>query len=776
MSRKAIVASLLTLSVAALTAMAIRSRTPRVQAQGQQASSTDGGLVHYEFGRPVRPDEQTYDWYRTTHANEAAARYGVSADAVGDGMDTWHWWVGVDNPGYWRQNAIAGSKAYNLLGINGNLLWILTTVPRNKRFEMIGLINDPDTVAAERPDQYGLMIDRMKAGTLKWDPETFGYSSGVFGLQLFPNKKFDPQRWSIAKYMEDPASVEPPYNVGMTCVFCHVAFNPTRPPADVHEPKWENLSSNIGNQYFREGLVFGHDAPHDSFVYQYLAVQQPGTSETSRISNDFINGPILINSIYRVGERLKLTRVEKITPAQAKLMESIYQHVGLKPDTVLGALGGTAEEPTIKVPHALADGADSLGLVMSIARVYVNEGSNWEKWVQTMALNPFDIQGSIARNFTPSEFDLIGEIRKDPNSPWMQTEKRMPNLATFLATYDSYPLKDAREATRPGRTARNGQDYLTTDSALLRRGKIAFAENCAQCHSSKQPPNLSADPEQRKEAWRQLVLRDDFLTDNFMSDDQRYPVSELGTNAARAMGTNAMAGHMWGQMSNLTYKQMKEEKVPLQDHDATFRPVDLYNPLTGKYDIKFVGPKAYYRTPTLVSTWATAPYLHNNSVGVYNADPSIAGRMAAYEDGMSKLLWPERRLGIRSMKVTTEDSRLPDLFPVLKNLDPGLAAYDFDAAMLRVPQGTPINLLTNIHPKDAKSVLQAYIDGVLDGRPKDHFNHLRTINAAKGQAALVKKLLEVSTCPDFIEDKGHYYGHQLSDDDKRALIEYMKYF
>src|SRR5262245_23373936 len=541
----------------------------------------------------------------------------------------------------------------------------------------------------------------------------------------------------------------------MACAFCHVSFKPTRPPLDVHEPKWENISSNIGNQYFREGMVFGSDLPHDSFIYQYQFVQQPGTSETSRISNDFINGPIHMNSIYRVRDRLKLTRVEKITPAQARLMESIYKHVGLKPDTVLGALGGTAEEPTIKVPHALADGADSLGLVMSIARVYVNEGSGWEKWAQTMALNPYDLKESIARNFTPKEFDLIGEIRKDPKSPWMQTEVRMPNLATFLSSYDSYPLKDAREAARSGKTAKNGQDYLTTDTAVLRRGKIAFADNCASCHSSKEPPNLPSDPERQKEAWRQFVLRDDFLTDNYMSDDQRYPVSELGTNAARAMGTNALAGHMWGQMSSLTYKQMKEEKVPLQDHDVNFKPVDLYNPLTGKYDTKFVAPKAYYRTPTLVSIWATAPYLHNNSVGEYNADPSIAGRMAAYEDGMSKLLWPERRLGVRSMKVTTEDSTLPDLFPLLKNLDPELAAFDFNPELLRIPQGTPINLLTNVHPRDAKSVLQAYIDGVLAGQPKDQFNQLRTINHRKGQAAMIKRLLEVSTCPDFIEDKGH---------------------
>src|SRR5262245_2672420 len=156
----------------------------------------------------------------------------------------------------------------------------------------------------------------------------------------------------------------------------------------------------------------------------------------------------------------------------------------------------------------------------------------------------------------------------------------------------------------------------------------------------------------------------------------------------------AMAGHMWGQMSSLTYKQMKEEKVPLQDHDVNFNPVDLYNPLTGKYDNKFVGAKAYYRPQTLVSIWVTAPYLHNNSVGEYNGDPSIAGRMAAYEDGMAKLLWPERRLGIRSMKVTTEDSSLPDLFPMLKNLVPELAKYDFDPALLRVPKGTPLDLLT----------------------------------------------------------------------------------
>src|SRR5215467_4843377 len=656
---------------------------PAGTASTQPASSA----VVYEFGRPVRADEHTYDWYRRTHADAAAARYSIPASIIGDGMDTWHWWVGVDNPGFWRESTKATSKSPgNLLGARVDFLKFLNTVPRSKRFELMGLINDPDTVAAEKPDQYGLMLDRMKEGTLTWDPETFGYSSGVIGLQLFVNKKFDPQKWSLAKYLADPGSVEPPYNVGMTCALCHVSFKPTRPPRDVHEPKWENIVSNIGNQYFREGMLFGSDAPRDSFIYQYLSTQEPGTSETSRFSSDFINGPVMIHSIYRLPERLKLARTEKITPAQRELMESMYRNAGLKLDDPGGAVGGTAAEPTIRTPHVLADGADSMGLLMASARVYVNEGMMWQTWVHTMAINPFDLKESMARNFTTKEFDLIGEVRKDPNSPWMQTEKRMPNMATFLGTHDSYPLKDAQEAPRGGKALKSGQDYLTTDPAVLRRGKIAFADSCAQCHSSKQPANPSGNAEQQKEAWRQLVLSDDFLTDNYLSDDQRYPVSELGTNSARALGTNAVGGHMWGQMSSLGYKEMKEEQVALRDYDKDFKPVDLYNPLTGKYDHKFSGPKSFYRTPTLVSVWATAPYLHNNSVGEYNSDPSVAGRMAAYEDGMSKLLWPERRQGLGSIKVTTEDSRLPDLFPLLKTLDPDLAGFDFDPDLLRVPR------------------------------------------------------------------------------------------
>ena len=55
--------------------------------------------------------------------------------------------------------------------------------------------------------------------------------------------------------------------------------------------------------------------------------------------------------------------------------------------------------------------------------------------------------------------------------------------------------------------------------------------------------------------------------------------------------------------------------------------------------------------------------------------------------------------------------------------------------------------------------------------------------ARKVFANLVDPLLEVSKCPDFIVNRGHYFGTSsfkeepgLSDDDKNALIEYIKTF
>ena len=48
---------------------------------------------------------------------------------------------------------------------------------------------------------------------------------------------------------------------------------------------------------------------------------------------------------------------------------------------------------------------------------------------------------------------------------------------------------------------------------------------------------------------------------------------------------------------------------------------------------------------------------------------------------------------------------------------------------------------------------------------------------------VAQPLLELNKCPDFVVNRGHYFGTSalerepgLSDDDKRALIEFIKTF
>jgi hypothetical protein len=60
----------------------------------------------------------------------------------------------------------------------------------------------------------------------------------------------------------------------------------------------------------------------------------------------------------------------------------------------------------------------------------------------------------------------------------------------------------------------------------------------------------------------------------------------------------------------------------------------------------------------LISVWSSAPLLHNNSLGKFTGDPSVGGRMEAFNDAISKLLWPEKRLDKDSIWRTTRECSL----------------------------------------------------------------------------------------------------------------------
>lgn len=596
-----------------------------------------------------------------------------------EGRNTWYFWTGGGEH-FWRQVA----KITH--GIT-DLLQYVDSRQRPARFKTIGLLNDPDCTQATKPDEYGLWMDVCKEVQI---PGIQSESSGIIGLRKYKNPKFDKFTWDVNKYMKDPATVEPPYIIGMTCGVCHIGLNPIKPPKDPENPRWSDLLSAVGNQYFKEGTLFGLKLTPKDYRWHVADRQPAGTSDTSRFATDHIFNPNAINSIVYLANR----------PWHAEKM---------------------ADGSTRQVHHILKDGSDSIGTAGASLRVYVNIGMCSDYWTKL-----HDPIAGTAFEQKPFRIELA---RKDC-ADWRATEARMANAEKFLLTMKPIRLKDAPY----------GEQYLSKDPEQLKRGAMVFADQCARCHSSKQPPDTVSGEAERREWFRNAVAQPDFLDENFLSDDKRYPVSEIGTNIGRAMATNAMQGHVWEEFSSVTYK----EQPPAGELKG------LYNPVRPSHPINFQPPgggRGYYRVPTLAGVWATAPYFHNNSLGLFNGDPSIAGRLAAFQDAIEKLMWPERRLGIKSIWLTSVDSELP--------MDSGIK--------LKVKKGTPVSLLASINPPDLQILRN------------DNFI-ARIVAWFTGKGLLNDSLLRRSNSPDFVVDRGHEFGKELNNGDKRALIEYVKTF
>ena len=647
------------------------------------------------------------------------------------GRNAWNLWS-AGNQHFWNRAAQDSFGMIDLLKMLDERKY-----PRAARFKLLGLVNEPGFHAASKPDEFGLWLDAQIAPEPPGiNEKVYGKPSGVLGFRLFPNPEFDDKArktWDGARFMNDSSYYNSnklirPYRVGVACGACHIAPNPSNPPGDPETPRWENLASAIGNQYLNEGKVFACNVAKGGFFYEMLAAQPRGTSDTSRIATDHINNPNAINSIFLLGERERIAAREKMAN---------------------GTLALPGETQEMKVPHILKDGADSVGVAGAALRVYVNIGMFSEYWLQLhqrlIGLRPQQ-PFSIAYAREHSVF-------------WRATAERVGKIAAFFRKLKAFHLADA-----PG-----GLAYITSDPAIMDRGREVFAENCAACHSSKQPP-AGTDPRSAEgKAWFRAAVKDArFLEDNFLSNDRPYPVTAIKTNSARAFATNAVKGHIWDNFSSHTYK----ERSPIKEMEF-FNPFDEIHPIKFKPKGGNSGP-GYYRTASLISVWSSAPLLHNNSVGKFTGDPSVAGRMEAFNDAIEKLLWPEKRLHKESISRTQEECTLQLRKEFAPKILQRWAGRDSYIKIGFIPKGTPVNLIANLEPDLGQlTVLQAKITSAL---ARIHAMNLSTKDATAELAKAVPELLAANKCPDFIEDEGHYFGTDLPDPDKLALIEYVKTF
>ena len=402
---------------------------------------------------------------------------------------------------------------------------------RSNRWNYLGVVNEPcfKEATGPREDRYGLWLDeRIESPECPADPfedeskypgvevgargqdglpvgSYYGYASGVVGLRLFPNPDFDAEaqaKWDPDAYYNEPdyyndKDLVKPYRVGMSCAFCHIGPNPTNPPEDFNEPKWENLNSNPGAQYFWVDRIFTHQADASDFAYQIFHTSRPGALDTSFVSSDQINNPRTMNAIYELGARLELSQKwgkEKLTDGEVNNKQfneytepdgplpadgELNKFYDLKADQSSSADGTSYVSNSDKgeyvlTPRVLKDGADSVGALGALNRVYVNIGLFSEEWL----LHFIPLLGGPKITAFP-----IATAEKN-SVYWNANTLQTPDTALFfLAASPPDHLKDAPK----------GGTYLTKDDGVLTRGKELFAANCARCHSSKLPDKAFTD-------------------------------------------------------------------------------------------------------------------------------------------------------------------------------------------------------------------------------------------------------------------------------------------
>ena len=451
-------------------------------------------------------------------------------------------------------------------------------------------------------------------------------------------------------------------------------------------------------------------------------------------------------------------------------------------------------------PRILKDGSDSVGALGALNRVYLNIGLFSEEWL--LHFNAF----AGGKPITPIR---IKDAEKN-SAYWRATEAQTTDMASFLI-----------RAGRPDHLADapGGDAFLSKDAVALERGKTVFADSCARCHSSKLPdPPPAADPsacdgshylecwsrywawtktDEFKNAARKIVASSDFLTDNFLSTELRVPVTLLQTNLCSPLATNAIAGNIWDNFSSQTYKSL-----------PSVGSVTVHDPFTGaahEYTLP-AGGRGYIRPPSLISLWSTAPFLLNNGLGPFKGSGSVADRVASFDESIDQLLWPDHRpkdpvLGDKVPGII-DRTTAPSYLVVPRSQVPGAVLWlvrhvasnfldkEGNLRLGPIPKGTPVNLISNIElvPDGAgfwgrlsrfaklspTLIRMVYVFYTMPDKPTD-------AQATEAFAGVGRALLKFNKCPDFVLNRGHYFGSDrfgkepgLSDQEKRDLIVFLK--
>lgn len=811
-------------------------------------SAPNGRMHTYVFGQRVNAP---IDWYKIMRSDRRGQRFNVwgvmnDPDCCTPGQDCESKNVRFKNRPSNPTITLQDTYGFDFCPGDEELLRYVGQVSDGSGTDAYTKIDPACTNEAVRAaDQ----LDRKNGGIRESSCElAFGTSTGIVGFRKFPNPRFNRRKWEkintteLAKrnaawdgagwegysLRDFEGSVEPPFRVGISCASCHASFDPTRPPRDVNHPEWRNISGTVGNQYLQITAMLGSGTKKDSLEQQmFMGIARPGTSDTSAVPNDMVGNPGTINAIINFPQRPTFKdqvnrwfHVDRCDPSVSSCQEVTYKDGRTKKYWHY-------DQKEMDVFHILKGGEDSVGADLAVQRVYVNIGMCAEQcWVNhhtdIRALDPHE------RAFGQSPFDIY-QCRRDC-APWRANEDRVGDIIGFLLSARPFDLKTAlvnnSKITGEGEEAdARFQDFLEEryGKGAIQRGRDLFAKNCAFCHSSQNTEKADMTDVAQKQFdsvdfHREVTLPSgEILRADWMGNDKSTSQKLAGTYKCRALHTNHMKNHLWEEFGSETYRAKKSTV-----NDSKGRPI--------------AGGPGYYRNISLLSAWAFAPFLHNNSVGpeicgrpqdpkqevhrsTYEGeqmdpvrksqcpvqfDPTIEGRLSLFDQSLDELLTFDRN---RTKKLARAD--VPILLPL--GVDIKSLGRNPKKLYIEFPAGTPVTLIGNFDIKglvadifgaipllNNESEYQAYWEERVPGGGKEMaaavretlglLNGVKDLNSASDRLDKIKHSIKLgqnprldtyvkyySGCVAGYENVGHNFGldQNLSAQDRQALKAFL---
>ncbi|ARN80257.1 hypothetical protein [Methylocystis bryophila] len=266
---------------------------------------------------------------------------------------------------------------------------------------------------------------------------------------------------------------------------------------------------------------------------------------------------------------------------------------------------------------------------------------------------------------------------------------------------------------------------------------------------------------------------------------------------------------------------------PLGNGRGYFRPASLVSvwstaPFLSNNSLGLEEPKSHaYRLGGEASRKETEPYRadpyktvdHCPSADPDNPDmPCVENRLRQFDRSIHELLYPERRRrdpttaapGYMYRTTAPTCIRAPKEYtPALARSAAGLLHWaapwvfqpDGAVALGPLPKDFPINALTNtkLLPDNDETDMLGHVWKLARAAPTiisafsqfggacsaeelaDPGTQVRAERVVR-ETGLLDTLIGISKCPDYVVNRGHYFGADLPAADKEALIEYIKHF